>query len=179
MFRTHWNRLFIVLFCLLAARSTQAQTSQPFDGYRITAPRWCLFNPYASRPIETCLTSDEIDQRSATKLVFPEGILGTPDHELGWVVITNTTSQLEQFAVEVIIDGRPEPVRVISQAFGKTRVPVELHGRPEFAGRVTFSTVVYCEGECSARLVLRPASDPFSREIILQPDAIPRVVVTR
>jgi hypothetical protein len=157
------------------ATTASAQTPSQLNPYVETAVNpWCSFNPYNSNAV-TCMDTRERGTGvsvTPTTYKFGEGVVHAPGSELAWLILTNFDTVTQTVAVELLVSGRTAPiVRTVTLA-PKERKDLSLHDFPEFGTGfvVTFSTGVYFPLSTGhASLVMRPATDVFSKVVLPPP----------
>lgn len=158
---------FVVLVSLVMASAALAQPAPPAV---------CGLDPYVYAgigPRVKCWTAtpDGSTQTPVAPTVykFGEGVVHAPGSELAWVILANFDETPQGVELEYIITGAPYPVWRHYTVPAHARYPVPVHEDAEFAGLATFNVRVFWPGDGDAQLVMRPASDPFSRATIPAP----------
>lgn len=162
-----------VLFLGLFATFAQAQSvcpinsSNAFTGQDGFVER-CGFNPYPSFASKVnsdgrICSNDGPLGNAQTILSISEGTLGTPDHDLGYIILTNPTMDAQQVTVELMFRGDNKTTYVERVTLdGLTSKTIGLHEQPIYfgCGARLFSTTVYFERTGSAELKIYGLRDP-------------------
>lgn len=179
--RSYRLGLALLALALLPALATAQSPACSFNPYIQQAfDARCSLNPYEvgpdGKPLRVC-ASDSLLSTPGVKLAIGEGEVGKHGKELGFVILTNPTTEPQDMVVELMLRGVSDTTFVRRVRLdGLTSISVGLHTDPLFkctggAGRI-FNTFVYAESSATAELKIYAYS-------IGQPDPLSTVVLDK
>jgi hypothetical protein len=128
----------------------------------------CRLNPYPDPHGKVgvdCVrfTETGITPVKTTVFMFGEGVVHAPGSELAWVIVTNFDPTPQVITIELVAQGSGSPNWRQFTLAPFERFPFAVHDDDDFAGMHAFTTRVFVAGDTDAVLVMRPATDSFSR----------------
>lgn len=159
----------VVLLALMLPTFVQAQTCSftPYIANDFTER--CSLNPYDTErrpngdlvPKRVC-ASDPLLAAPAVKLAISEGQVGTPDHERGYIVLANVSTEPQSVIVEIMLRGNNKTTYIKRVSLDPlSSQTIDLTAHPLFQCNARFfNTIVYAERELTAEMLIYALRDP-------------------
>jgi len=150
---TGTRRLALLTILVLMVAATAGTQPFPYGGQQVFSPH-CILDPYLFPPAERC-QPEPLLTTYGMRVAMGEVILGDADHELGFLIITNTEDVTQVFVAELYVKSRYSTQIYRHTLAPKEQYTIDLHSDPVFNGtgrQIVTASMVYFQLAGAAEL---------------------------